>query len=154
MNTGGAYQFPFGRVKMTPALHSSGLPDGSYGGDPGGFLVTTPDKTIYIAGDTSYFRSFREIGHDYTIDLAIINLGGYSHGIPKFMSHLNPKQAVKAFQELRAKHLLIVHWGSFRLTSEPVHFPPIQLNEEMAKAGIADRLLHLDHGETLYYHPN
>src|SRR5690606_24829064 len=39
MNTGGGYNFPFGRVKMTPALHSSGLPDGSYGGDPGGYLV-------------------------------------------------------------------------------------------------------------------
>ncbi|CAB1063138.1 hypothetical protein D1BOALGB6SA_7921 [Olavius sp. associated proteobacterium Delta 1] len=41
--------------------------------------------------------------------------------------------------------------GSFRLTSEPVHFPPIQLKAEMTKAGIADRLLHLNHGETLYY---
>ena len=118
----------------------------------GSFLIkTTSGKTIYISGDTSYFRGFREIGNDYSIDLAIFNLGGYSHGIPRFMSHLNPKQAVKGFQELQAKHLLIVHWGSFRLTAEPVHFPPIQLKAEMAKAGFADRLLHLDHGETLYY---
>jgi L-ascorbate metabolism protein UlaG (beta-lactamase superfamily) len=118
----------------------------------GSFLVkTTAGKTIYISGDTSYFRGFREIGNDFSIDLAIINLGGYSHGIPKFMSHLNPKQTVQCFQELQAKHLLIVHWGSFRLTSEPVHFPPIQLKTEMTKAGLADRLLHLDHGETLYY---
>ena len=52
MNTGGGYQFPFGRVKLTPALHSSGLPDGSYGGDPGGFLISTAEKTLYISGDT------------------------------------------------------------------------------------------------------
>ena len=121
----------------------------------GSYLIkTTTGKTIYIAGDTSYFRGFREIGNDYSIDLAIINLGGYSHGVPTFMAHLNPKQAVRSFQELQAKHLLIVHWGSFRLTAEPVHFPPIQLKAEMTKAGLADRLLHLDHGETLYYHSN
>ena len=117
----------------------------------GSFLIkTATGKTIYISGDTSYFRGFREIGQEYSIDLAIINLGGYSHGILRFMSHLDPGQAVKCFQELQAKHLLIVHWGSFRLTSEPVHFPPIQLKAEMAKAGLADRLLHLDHGQTLY----
>jgi len=118
----------------------------------GSFLVkTAAGATIFVAGDTSYYRGFREIGQEFSIDLAIINLGGYSHGVPSFMAHLNPKQAVSAFQELQAKHLLIVHWGSFRLTSEPVYFPPIQLKEELAKAGIADRLLHLDHGETLYY---
>jgi L-ascorbate metabolism protein UlaG (beta-lactamase superfamily) len=118
----------------------------------GSFMIkTATGRTIYISGDTSYFRGFQEIGREFSIDLAIINLGGYSHGIPRFMAHLNPKQAVSAFQELQAKHLLIVHWGSFRLTSEPVHFPPIQLKEKLAKAGIADRLLHLGHGETLYY---
>jgi N-acyl-phosphatidylethanolamine-hydrolysing phospholipase D len=118
----------------------------------GSYLIKTKTgKIIYISGDTSYFRGFQEIGREFSIDLAIINLGGYSHGVPKFMAHLNPKQAVKSFRELQAKHLLIAHWGSFRLTSEPVHFPPIQLKEEMAKAGIADRLVHLDHGETLYY---
>jgi hypothetical protein len=47
--------------------------------------------------------------------------------------------------------LVIVHWGSFRLIPEPVHFPPIQLKEELVKTGIADRLLHLNHGETLLY---
>jgi L-ascorbate metabolism protein UlaG (beta-lactamase superfamily) len=121
----------------------------------GAYLVKTKTgKSIYISGDTSYFRGFEEIGREFSIDLAIINLGGYSHGIPKFMAHLNPRQVVKAFRDLRAKHLLIVHWGSFRLTSEPVHFPPLQLRQEMVKAGIADRLVHLDHGETLYYHPH
>ena len=121
----------------------------------GSYLIrTTSGKNIYISGDTSYFRGFREIGNDFSIDLAIINLGGYSHGIPKFMAHLDPKQAVRCFQELQAKQLLIVHWGSFRLTSEPVHFPPIQLKAEMTQAGLADRIVHLDHGKTLYYDSN
>ena len=119
----------------------------------GSFLI----KTTY-GQNNLYFRRYLLFSGlsgnrpvNFPLTWQYINLGGYSHGIPKFMAHLNPKQAVKAFQELQAKHLLIVHWGSFRLTSEPVHFPPIQLKAEMTKAGLADRLLHLDHGETLYY---
>ncbi len=74
MNTGGAFEFPFGRVKMTHALHSSGLPDGSYGGNPGGFLVTTPAQNIYISGDTALFSDMKLIGN-LGIDLAIIPTG-------------------------------------------------------------------------------
>jgi L-ascorbate metabolism protein UlaG (beta-lactamase superfamily) len=142
-------------IKLLPCMHWTmrNPLKGANNSLCGSFLIkTAAGPTIFISGDTSYFRGFREIGNEFSIDLAIINLGGYSHGAPGFMSHLNPKQAVKCFQELQAKHLLIVHWGSFRLTSEPVHFPPIQLKAEMTKAGLADQLLHLDHGETLYYY--
>ncbi|MEA3436096.1 MAG: hypothetical protein U9R43_06485 [Thermodesulfobacteriota bacterium] len=48
-------------------------------------------------------------------------------------------------------HLLIVHWGTFRLEDEPVHFPPIDLNRELEKEGISDRLVDLKHGQTLFY---
>jgi L-ascorbate metabolism protein UlaG (beta-lactamase superfamily) len=141
-------------IKLLPCMHWT-MRNPFWGANKslcGSFLIKTKKgTTIFISGDTSYFRGFREIGNDFSIDLAIINLGGYSHGIPRFMSHLNPRQAVKAFRELQAKQMLIVHWGSFRLTAEPVHFPPIQLKAEMTKAGLADRLLHLNHGETLYY---
>ena len=118
----------------------------------GSFLLKTAGgKTIYISGDTTYFRGFREIGYEYEIDLAIINLGAYSNGTTWWMSHLNPYQAVRAFQDLQAKQLMIVHWGSYSLTSEPVHFPPIQLRPELEKAGLSDRWVLLHHGETLVY---
>jgi len=118
----------------------------------GSFLLKTArGKTIYISGDTTYFRGFREIGSEYDIDLAIINLGAYSHGVPWWLSHLNPSQAVQTFQDLQAKQLMIVHWGSYSLTSEPVHFPPIQLKPELEKAGLTDRLVHLNHGETHFF---
>ncbi len=118
----------------------------------GSFLLKTAEgKTIYISGDTTYFRGFREIGSEYDIDLAIINLGAYSHGTTWWMSHLNPHQAVRAFQDLQAKQLMIVHWGSYSLTSEPVHFPPIHLKPELEKSGLTDRWVHLNHGETLVY---
>ena len=66
-------------------------------------------------------------------------------------SHMNPAETVRAFQELRAENLLIVHWGTFRLGDEPVHFPPIDIARELEKQGLSNRLVHLNHGQTLYY---
>jgi len=115
----------------------------------GGYLIQTAGgPTIYLSGDTAYFDGFAELGRDYDIDLAVFNLGAYAPRWFMAPSHMNPAETVKAFRELGAKKLMIVHWGTFRLGDEPVHFPPAQLRREMAKEGIADRLLDLRHGET------
>jgi L-ascorbate metabolism protein UlaG (beta-lactamase superfamily) len=63
---------------------------------------------------------------------------------------MNPRETVQAFKELNARKLLIVHWGTFRLGDEPVHFPPIQVKEELKKEGLLDRWVDLKHGETLF----
>ena len=65
-------------------------------------------------------------------------------------SHIIPHETVKAFKELNAQKLLIVHWGTFRLGDEPVHFPPIQVKEELKKEGLLDRWVNLRHGQTLF----
>ena len=118
----------------------------------GSFLIKTASgPTIYISGDTGYFWGFREIGEEYSIDLAIFNLSAYEPRSVMSPAHVNPLETVKAFRELRAKHLLIVHWGSLRLGYEPVHFPPIELQRELQKAGLTDRLVLLRHGQTLFY---
>jgi N-acyl-phosphatidylethanolamine-hydrolysing phospholipase D len=118
----------------------------------GSFLIKTASgPTIYISGDTGYFWGFREIGEEYSIDLAIFNLSAYEPRSVMSPAHVNPRETVKAFQELRAKHLLIVHWGSFRLGYDPVHFPPIDLQRELQNEGLIDRLVHLTHGQTLFY---
>ena len=118
----------------------------------GAFLLKgASGKTIFITGDTAYFDGFKELGETYSIDLAIISLGAYE---PRWMmanSHLNPAEAVKAFQELKARHMMIVHWGSFRLGDEPVYLPPLDVKAEMEKQGILPQLIHLDHGQTLFY---
>ncbi len=104
MNTGGGFQFPFGRVKVTPALHSSGLPDGSYGGDPGGFLISTTDKTIYISGDTALFSDMSLIGKA-GLDLAIIPTGdNFTMG---------PDDALEALDFLTPKIVIPCHYGTF-----------------------------------------
>jgi len=118
----------------------------------GSFLIKTAGGfTIYISGDTGYFEGFREIGEEFSIDLAIFNLGAYEPRWFMATSHMNPHETVRAFQELRARHLFIVHWGTFRLGDEPVHFPPIDLNRELEKEGISDRVIDLKHGQTLFF---
>jgi len=121
----------------------------------GSFLLKTKSgATIFISGDTGYFGGFREIGEEFSIDLAIFNLSAYEPRWFMAASHMNPRETVRAFQELRAKQLLIVHWGTFRLGDEPVYFPPVQLKQELDREGLSDRLLELDHGRTLSYERN
>ena len=118
----------------------------------GSFLVKTASgPTIFISGDTAYFDGFREIGEEFSIDLAIFNLGAYEPRWFMGTSHINPSETVRAFRELQARHLLIVHWGTFRLGDEPVHFPPNDLRRELEEKGLSDRLVDLKHGQTLFY---
>jgi L-ascorbate metabolism protein UlaG (beta-lactamase superfamily) len=114
-------------------------------------IKTAGGFTIFVSGDTAYFDGFREIGQEYKIDLAILNLGAYEPRWFMSSSHMNPMEAAQTFQDLRATHLVIIHWGTFRLGDEPVHFPPIQIKKEMDERGLSGRLVHLNHGQTLFY---
>lgn len=117
----------------------------------GSYLIkTSSGYTIYISGDTAYFDGFEQLGKEYDIDLAVFNLGAYEPRWFMAQSHMNPRETVQSFKELNARKLLVVHWGTFRLGNEPVHFPPIQVKEELEKEGLLDRLVDLEHGETLF----
>ncbi len=74
MNIGGGVEMPFGRVTMTHAIHSSQLPDGSYGGNPGGFLLALPKGNVYFACDTALFSDMQLIGQR-GIELAVLPIG-------------------------------------------------------------------------------
>jgi L-ascorbate metabolism protein UlaG (beta-lactamase superfamily) len=114
-------------------------------------IKTASGPVIYISGDTAYFPGFREIGQEFPIDLAIFNLGAYEPRWFMKKAHMNPEEAVRAFRELGAKRLMIVHWGIFRLGDAPVHFPPVQIRQEMEKENLGDRLEDTRHGETLFF---
>jgi N-acyl-phosphatidylethanolamine-hydrolysing phospholipase D len=115
----------------------------------GSYLLRTKDGyTIYISGDTAFFNGFKEIGERFAIDLAIFNLGAYEPRWFMQNSHMNPSETVKAFIYLKAQRLMIIHWGSFRLGDEPVHWPPLELARELERVHLADRLVPLVHGET------
>ena len=104
---GGGHQYPFGYLKLTLALHGSGLPDGAGGGNPAGFLLTTTDnKKIYIAGDTGLFGDMRLIGEE-GLDLAVIPIGdNYTMG---------PDDALRAVKLLTPKHVIPYHYGTWDL---------------------------------------
>lgn len=108
MNIGGACSLPFGKVKMTPAWHSSQLPDGSYGGNPGGFLLSLGDgaarKTIYFAGDTALFSDMKIIS-SARIDLAVLPIGD------KFT--MGPDDSIEAIKLLAPKKAAPSHYNTW-----------------------------------------
>lgn len=110
---GGGFEHPFGYLKLTKAIHGSALPDGSYGGNPAGFLITTPDnKKIYFAGDTGLFGDMELIG-DEGIDLAILPIGdNYTMG---------PDDALKAVKLLRPKQVVPTHYSTWDLIKQDPH---------------------------------
>ena len=108
---GGGFQHDFGHVKMTPALHGSGLPDGSYGGMPGGFLLTIEGKKIYISGDTALFSDMALIAPD-GLDLAILCIGdNFTMG---------PDDALLALEYLNTKAVIPCHYNTWPLIAVDV----------------------------------
>lgn len=75
MNHGGNWNFDFGRVKYVNAIHTSSFPDGKYGGQPGGFVIESKNKAIYIAGDTALTFDMKLIPLHTKLDLAILPIG-------------------------------------------------------------------------------
>jgi N-acyl-phosphatidylethanolamine-hydrolysing phospholipase D len=112
-------------------------------------IETRSGYTIYLSGDTAYFDGFEQIGSQFDIDLAIFNLGAYEPRWFMASSHINPAETVKAFKELKAKKLIIVHWGSFQLGDEPVHFPPQDISLALHEEWLLDALVRVKHGETI-----
>ena len=112
LHIGGGHTFPFGFVKMTQAAHGSSLPDGSYGGNPGGFFLNMNDGShYYFAGDTGLFGDMRLIGEG-GLDAAVIPIGdNYTMG---------PKDALKAVQFLNSKVVIPMHYDTFDIMKQDV----------------------------------
>src|SRR5438105_13218453 len=77
MNHGGAAKMDFGRVKLTNAIHSSSMPDGSYGGNPCGFVIESPDGNFYYSGDTALTYDMKLIGEATKLNFAILPIGDF-----------------------------------------------------------------------------
>jgi len=100
MNIGGAHAFPFGRVKMTIAQHTSMMPDGSYGGVAAGFLLGFPEGNVYFACDTGLFYDMTLIGLS-GLELAVLPIGdNFTMG---------PEDALAAVAMLRPRRVIPVH---------------------------------------------
>jgi L-ascorbate metabolism protein UlaG (beta-lactamase superfamily) len=133
MNHGGSWNFDFGTVKYVNAVHSSSFPDGSYGGNPGGFVIEGEHKNIYIAGDTALTMDMKLIPMRTKLDLAILPIGsnftmdvedaiiasdfvdcdkvlGYHYDTFGYIE-INHEQAIKKFFN-KGKDLMLLEIGS------------------------------------------
>lgn len=134
MNIGGSLTLPFGSVKMTPAIHSSQLPDGSYGGVAGGFLVMIGERTLYFACDTALFSDMQLL-RDKGIDVAILPIGD--------LFTMGPRDSVTATNYLNPKQVLPTHYNTW---------PPIEQDAEswaeMVRAGATAEPIVLQPGQS------
>lgn len=134
MHIGGAHDFPFGRVKLTPAWHGSSFPDGTYAGTPAGVLLTVEGKTIYHTGDTGLFLDMQLIGEMNPIDIFLVNIGdNFTMGID---------DAVKAVEFVKPKLTIPMHYKTF----DVIDVDPQDFISKVQNKGFNAKLLEI--GET------
>ncbi|HSP45602.1 MAG TPA: metal-dependent hydrolase [Chthoniobacterales bacterium] len=115
MNHGGAARMDFGRVKLTSAIHSSSMPDGSYGGNPCGFVVETTDGNFYYSGDTALTSDMKLVAEATKLSFAVFPIGDFfTMGI---------EDAVRAADFVGVTKFVGVHYDTF---------PPIKLDRDAA----------------------
>jgi L-ascorbate metabolism protein UlaG (beta-lactamase superfamily) len=128
MNHGGAWKFDFGRAKFVNAIHSSSLPDGSYGGNPGGFVIESAEGNFYYSGDTALTMDMKLIGESTRLTFAALCIGdNFTMGV---------EDAIKAAEFIRCDQILGVHYDTF---------PPIKIDRKAAIQSFkeAGKTLHL-----------
>lgn len=117
LNHGGKFQFDFGTVKYVSAIHSSSMPDGSYGGNPGGFVIWNDDQCFYNAGDTALTMDMKLIPMTCPkLDFALLPIGdNFTMGY---------EDALIASEFIECDHLMGLHFDTF---------PPIEIDKEQVK---------------------
>jgi len=116
----------------------------------GGFVLRGGKHSMYHAGDTAYFDGFREIGERLSPELALLPIGAYSP--PSFRNvHTSPGDAMRAFLDLQSKWMVPMHYGTFRLSHEPMDEPLLLLKQEALDAGIEKKVVVMEEGVTQFF---
>jgi L-ascorbate metabolism protein UlaG (beta-lactamase superfamily) len=140
------------RITSVPAKHVSKRKPG----DPSahacaGFVIEANGRAVYFSGDTAYADFFKEIGTRHRIDVALLPIGAYKPEKWFRDLHLHPVTALRAFQDLRAQHLVPFHWGTFWISDEPMEEPPQKLLAEAERLGLQDHVHILRNGGSLSF---
>jgi L-ascorbate metabolism protein UlaG (beta-lactamase superfamily) len=133
-------------VSLTPCYHWGARFLADLHRGFGGFVIALEGRTIFHCGDSAFFPGFREIGEHHKIDVALLPIGAYEPPTGREV-HMNPEEAVKAFVALRAKTLVPMHYGTFRLGFEPLHEPLERLLACARAHRIEDKLLVMTEGQ-------
>lgn len=137
MHIGGAWNFPFGRIKFTIAHHGSAISDGRYMGEPAGVIISMGGKKIYHAGDTGLFMDMKLIGELEDIDICMLPIGG------NFTMDID--DAVIAADMIKPKMLIPMHYNTFPV----IQAAPEEFKEKAEKKGYECSVM--DYGETLTF---
>lgn len=146
-----AHELPDGtRITAVPARHRGGRYSQLRFTNAFGYLIGKDDSVVFFSGDTAYGSHFEEISGTAQIDLALLPISGY---LPRwFMKnrHMTPSEAVQAFEDLKARHMVPIHWGSFSLSLEPIG-QPIELLSKILedRPDLKDRIHIVPHGEQI-----
>lgn len=134
------------KITLTPAQHWGArvLHDRHRGF--GGFLIEYEGRTIYHCGDSAWFEGFSEIGRRSAIDIALLPIGAYDAPTGRDV-HMNPEEALRAFQDLGAGLMIPMHYGTFRLGFEPLGEPPDRLLGHARSLGLDEKIRILREGE-------
>lgn len=119
----------------------------------GGFVIERQGHHVYFAGDTAYFNGFLEIGKAFPIDLALLPIGAYRPFSFRKL-HCDPVDALQAFEDMQARYMVPIHWGTFRLSYEPIDEPTAWLARLCSDRGLTERVPILQHGQTFVLPPS
>jgi L-ascorbate metabolism protein UlaG (beta-lactamase superfamily) len=133
------------QVTFTPSKHWGARTLRDHHRGYGGFVLENQGRRIYHAGDSAYFHGFQQIGRRLPPEIALLPIGAY-HPQSFRRVHMGPDQAIKAFKALRARCLVPMHYGSFRLSFEDMDEPPRWLTELAAEEGISNQVKILQEG--------
>ena len=134
MNHGGAVEQPFGKVKYVNAVHSSALDDGTYMGNPGGFVIDFGDLCIYYAGDTALTYDMKLIAREFDVNWAFMPIGdNFTMGVD---------DAIIASEFVDVKNIIGMHYNTFH----PITIDLKEAKNKIAKAGLDLGLMEI--GET------
>lgn len=134
------------RIVHTPSHHWGARYGADTNRDYGGFLVGSGDRKVFHAGDSAYFDGFKEIGKREDICLAILPIGAYEAPSGRDV-HMNPEEALQAFEDLGAQFMMPMHYGTFPLGNEHPDEPIQRLLAEAKKRGLKDRVIVSKAGE-------
>ncbi len=116
----------------------------------GGYVLRAGGQSLYHAGDTGYFDGFREIGERLHPEIALLPIGAY-HPASYRAVHTSPEDAVQAFLDLESRWMIPMHYGTFRLSHEPVDEPLQRLRAEARRRRIENRVCVLEEGVTTFF---
>lgn len=150
LDTWGKARFRNLKITLTPARHWGARMIHDTHRGFGGYLITSPDRTLFHCGDSSMFDGFQEIGRRADIDVALMPIGAYlaPSGRPV---HMNPEEALDAFAMMNARHMVPMHHDTFPLGGEPIHEPEERLMRATLDRQLGNQVRILHEGESTAY---